>query len=72
MISISKIRLGALACPVAVNAGSGATPSFGEGTGVSWMDQRHQSVLRVRTIDLAPPFVAYNSTSVSAPPERSP
>ena len=70
MISITKLRLGALACPATVAGGPGAVASFGEGVGVSWMDQRHQSALR--TIELAPPFTAYNSTSVSAPPERSP
>ena len=81
MISMTKIRLGALRCPVAAHLGSGAEVAFGPafgaafggGAGVSWAAQRHQSALvSKRPVDLIPPVAAYNTTSVSAPPERSP
>jgi len=77
MISMTKTRLGALPCPAAVRTGSGAAAAFaaalGGSAGVRWVDQRHQSAFcTARAVDLVPPFIAYNTTSVSAAPERSP
>lgn len=73
VISMTKTRLGALRCPVAVQMGSGAKAAFGGGSGARWLEQDRQSAhFAVRTVDLIPPFTAYNSTSVSAGRERSP
>jgi hypothetical protein len=76
MINMTKIRLGAARCPVAMDAvavhvGSGAKAAFGGGTGVSWVQHR-QPVSAARTVSLIPLYTVDNSTGVSAPPERSP
>jgi len=73
MISMTKTRLGALRCPVAVSVGSGAKAAFGGGAGASWLAQHRRSVLSIiRIVDLLPPYTADNATSLSAAPERSP
>lgn len=71
MISMTKIRLGALRCPVDGTAGTGAKAVFGGGTGVSWT-QRHVDQPVFSAVDLIPPYAVDNSISLSAPPERSP
>lgn len=73
MINMTKVRLGAFRRPVAGCVGSGAGPVFGTvfgcGSGVRWL-QRHRSV--PTAVQLIAPYAVDNSTSVSAPPGRSP
>jgi hypothetical protein len=73
MISMTKTRLGAFRRPVAGCVGSGATPvfgtAFGRGSGVRRL-QQHWSA--PSAVQLIAPYAVVNSTSVSAPPERSP
>ena len=77
MISMTKTRLGVLPCPSAGQPGAGAKAAFGAGSRVSWLHMsvsRDQSAFFVRIDDpiTAPIPTAYNTTGVSAPPERSP
>lgn len=73
MISMTKTRLGAFRRPVAGRVGSGAATVFGtvsgRGSGVRWL-QQHRCV--PTAVQLIAPYAVDNSTSVSAPPGRSP
>jgi hypothetical protein len=74
MISMTKTRLGAFRRPVAGCVGSGAATVFGtvsgRGSGVRWL-QQHRFV-PTTAVQLIAPYAVDNSTSVSAPPGRSP
>lgn len=75
MISMTKTRLGDLRRLPVGYVGSGAPAAFSGGTRVSWVQRhvagrtRHCAVVAVQLI---PPHASDNSTSVSAPRERSP
>lgn len=73
MITMTKISLGASACPNVAHLGYGASVAFGTGVAASWTGKSVQHLqlvpAGVRAVDRIP---AYNTTRLSAPPERSP
>jgi hypothetical protein len=72
MVSMTKTRLGALRCPVAVSVWAGPSATSG-GAGASWLAQHRLTLYSaVRTVELIPPYIADSTTRVSAAPERSP